>query len=100
MTRPTPGRDHLRLSIARLLAARRCHSCNHPRGSGDAGNPGPPPPSAHPLDLKPCNAFEVAIAEQLKALRRELDQLATRVNWLLTLIVGAAVTNIVIALLK
>ena len=58
------------------------------------------PPPCPPVDLRPTNAFEVAIAERLKALEAELDQLRGRINWLLTVIVGAAVTNIVIALLK
>jgi hypothetical protein len=58
--------------------------------------PGAPPP----LKPDPTSAFEVAIAERLIALQSRVDELRTRVNWLLTLIVGAAITNVVIALLK
>lgn len=58
------------------------------------------PASCPPVDLRPTNAFEVAIAERMKALEAELDQLRSRINWLLTIIVGAAITNIVIALIK
>jgi hypothetical protein len=56
--------------------------------------------SPAPLELLPTNPFEVAIAERLEALQARIDRLQTRVNWLLTFIVGAAVTNVVIALLK
>jgi hypothetical protein len=52
------------------------------------------------LNLEPSNPFEVAVAERLKALQADMDEIRTRVNWLLTFIVGAAVTNVVIALLK
>lgn len=64
-----------------------------------SASPRPPVP-ASPLDLRPTNPFEVAVAERLKALEAELDQLRSRINWLLTVIVGAAITNVVIALLK
>jgi len=57
-------------------------------------------PAAPPLDPRPTNAFELAVAERLKAMQDELDQLRNRINWLLTVIVGAAITNIVIALVK
>ena len=57
--------------------------------------PGPPA-----LDLRPTNPFEIQVAERLHSIDAELDQLRTRINWLLTIIVGAAITNIVIALLK
>lgn len=53
-----------------------------------------------PLPLEPTNAFEVAIAERLKALQGEVDQLRSRINWLFTVIVGAAITNVLIALLR
>jgi hypothetical protein len=58
--------------------------------------PGPAPT----WDLKPSNAFEVAVAERLKAMQCQIDQLTSRLNWLLTVIIGAALTNLVIALLK
>lgn len=59
------------------------------------GGPEPLPP----LRPEPSNAFEVALAERLKAIEAELDRLRTRLNWLLTLIVGAAVANVVLGLL-
>lgn len=52
-----------------------------------------------PLRPEPSNAFEVALAERLRAIEAELDRLRTRLNWLLTLIVGAAVANVVLGLL-
>jgi len=48
----------------------------------------------------PTNAFELAVAERLNALQKDVDELRGRINWLLTLIIGAALTNIVIALVK
>jgi hypothetical protein len=76
--RESPGEARLREAVRRLHGA-------------------PDPPA---LDVRPTNPFEVAVAERLKALEAELDQLRSRINWLLTVIVGAAITNIVIALLK
>jgi hypothetical protein len=40
------------------------------------------------------------IAERLQALRRDVDRLQTRLDWLFALIIGAAVTNVVLALLR
>ena len=54
-------------------------------------------PSA--MDLKPGSAFEVAIDERLKALQADVDRIRSRMDWLLTVIVGAALLN-VLALLK
>jgi hypothetical protein len=55
---------------------------------------------AEPLDLRPSNPFEIAMAARLKALETELDQLRSRINWLLTVIVGAGITNIMVVLLR
>ena len=52
------------------------------------------------LSIDPTNAFEVALNERLVAMQRELNELRSRLDWLLTLIVGAAITNVVIALLQ
>ena len=54
-------------------------------------------PSA--MHLKPGSAFEVAIDERLKALQADVDRIRSRMDWLLTVIVGAALLN-VLALLK
>lgn len=57
-------------------------------------------PEPPPLEPKPSNAFEVAVAERLKAMQRDIDRIRSRLNWLLTIIVGAAVTNVVLALVQ
>lgn len=33
-------------------------------------------------------------------MQKELDQIRSRLNWLLTLIVGAAITNVVLTILR
>jgi hypothetical protein len=50
-----------------------------------------------PLSLDPSNAFEVAVAEQIRALRDDVDELKERLNWLFGLIIAAAVANVVLA---
>ena len=55
----------------------------------------PPPP---PLDAKPSNPFEIVVAERLRAMQKDIDQIRSRLNWLLTLIVGAAITNVVLTI--
>jgi hypothetical protein len=42
----------------------------------------------------------VAVAEQLRYLQAELEKLRTQLHWLLTVIVGAALLNIVVEILK
>ena len=74
---PTPGETHFRQALARLRS--------------------PPTP---PLDLRPTNAFEVAVAEQLKQLRCDIDKLNARLWWLITVVVGLAAANLVLSLLK
>jgi hypothetical protein len=58
------------------------------------------PPGPAPLEAEPTNPFEIMIAERLQALRRDVDRLQTRLDWLFALIIGAAVTNVVLALLR
>ena len=53
-----------------------------------------------PLSLDPTNPFEILLAEQIRHLRADVDRLNTRLNWLFTLILGAAVTNILLAILQ
>jgi hypothetical protein len=59
-------------------------------------------PAATPAPMKPDphNAFEVAVAEQIRAIQEDLGQLRSQLNWLLIFIVGAALTNVVITILK
>ena len=59
-----------------------------------------PPAAAPPLSVEPATAFDVALVEQLKHLRADVDRLQTRVNWLLGLIIAAAVTNVLLAVLQ
>ena len=72
-----PGADRLKASVGRL---RR------------------PPPQ--PFAPDPSNAFEVAVAERIKSIQCDVDQIRSRLNWLLGLIVGAAAANIILDLLK
>jgi hypothetical protein len=57
-------------------------------------------PQPPPLKPEPTNAFELAVAERLTSLKCDIDRMENRLNWLFALIIGAAVTNIVIALLQ
>ena len=59
----------------------------------------PASPAPPPLDPSPSNPFEIVVAERLRAMQKELDQIRSRLNWLLTLIVGAAITNVALAIL-
>jgi hypothetical protein len=77
VTDPSPGETRLRQALARLR-----------------------PPAPKPLDLRPSNAFEVAVAEQIKQLRCEIDKLNARLWWLITVVVGLAAANLVLSLLK
>ena len=62
-----------------------------------ARSPRPDPP---PLKPEPTNPFELAVAERLATLKADIDRVESRLNWLFALIIGAAVTNVVIALLQ
>jgi len=48
----------------------------------------------------PTNAIVLAVAERQAALKEDVDRVENRLNWLFALIIGAAVTNIVIALIR
>jgi hypothetical protein len=52
------------------------------------------------LEVDPTNPFEIAVAERLKAMQQDLDRLRARLDWLLVFIVGAALTSVVISMLK
>jgi hypothetical protein len=56
-------------------------------------------PASPKFCLDPSNPFEVAVAEQIKALREDVDELKDRLNWLFGLIIAAAIANVVLALL-
>ena len=76
------GEERLRAALRRLRA----------RGDSPAQRP--------TFSLDPTNAFEVAIAEQIRALRDDVDELKERLNWLFGLIIAAAAANVVLALLS
>ena len=82
------GETKLRASLARVGAHRSTLGPRSPR---------PPCP---PLEPKPTNPFELAVAERLATLKADIDRVESRLNWLFALIIGAAVTNVVIALLQ
>ena len=48
----------------------------------------------------PSSAFEVAIAERVKFMQKDLDQIRTRLNWVLGLIVAAAAANVLLSLFR
>lgn len=50
------------------------------------------------LTVEPTSAFDVQVSERLKSMQRDVDQIRTRVNWLLGLILTAAVANILLSL--
>jgi hypothetical protein len=56
--------------------------------------------SAAPLEAEPTNPFEIMIAERLQALRCDVDRLQTRLWWLFALIIGAAVANVIVGLIR
>lgn len=61
------------------------------------------PPAASPLpplNPNPTNAFELAIAERIKAMQDQIDLMRAKIDWLLLFIVAAAMTNVVISMLK
>lgn len=77
----TEGDRRLRAALGRL------------RRTSPAGAP-------PPLKPEPTNAFELAVSERLAHLQRDVDRLQSRVNWLLGLIAGFAVVNLVLNLLQ
>jgi hypothetical protein len=77
------GETRLRATIARVRG---------PVGAAPRGCP--------PLKPEPTNPFELAVAERLATLKADIDRVESRLNWLFALIIGAAVTNVVIALLQ
>jgi len=52
------------------------------------------------LKPDPTNAFELAISERLQVIERDVERLRTQLWWLMTVIVGFALVNVAIALLK
>ena len=80
-----PGESRLRATLSRLAQQRAA---------------GASPEPSTPLCLDPSNPFEVAVAEQIRALRDDVDALKTRLDWLFGLIIAAAVTDVLLRLLS
>ena len=95
-----PGESRLRSSLRRLGSKPRPAQNAGPSAAAGSEDLSPKLGPAQPLCLDPSNAFEVAVAEQIKALRDDVDELKDRLNWLFGLIVAAAVSNVVLALLS
>jgi hypothetical protein len=53
-----------------------------------------------PLNLSPTTPYEVQLAVEIKALRQELERLHSRLNWLLTVIIGSALANSLLTFLQ
>ena len=68
-----------------------------PIGAGDAAATGPPPA---PLVEEPGTPFEAALAARLRSVEADLAEVRGRVNGLLFVVAGAAVTQIVARLLS
>ena len=88
------GADRLRSTVRRLRAPGGVGGL--PPTQQDGGRS----PDRPPLRPEPTNAFEIAIAQRLKDLEEEIDRLRTQLNWLLLFIVAAALSNVVISILK
>lgn len=81
---PPPGRGEGETRLRRALRRTR-----------------PPAPSPlPPLNPSPTNPFELAIAERIKAMQDQIDLMRAKIDWLLLFIVAAAMTNVVISMLK
>ena len=59
-----------------------------------------PAAQAPALHVDPSNPFEVAIAERIRALADQVNRLNTMLWWLFTVVVGFALLNIVLSVLK
>lgn len=57
-------------------------------------------PNNPKLQPDPANPFEIALAEKFEALTARVDALTSRLNWLLTVIVGAVIVNLALALTR
>ena len=75
MTNPQPGRGERRLRQA-LQNLRR------------------PPSHPKPINIEPTNALEALLIERIQQLESDIQELKTRVNWLILAIVGACLTFI------
>lgn len=96
MSEPERGRA----GESRLRASLRRLGRTSPPLHDQSPRPNPAPPNPQALCLDPSNAFEVAMAEQIRALRDDVDELKERLNWLFGLIIAAAVANVVLAFLS
>lgn len=92
--RATTGADRLKATVRRLRAG-PASPVDPAEGKGASGGGG-----AAPLRPEPTSAFEVAIAQRLKDLEEEIDRMRAQLNWLFLFIVAAALTNVVVSILK
>jgi hypothetical protein len=89
------GADRLKATVRRLRFAGGVGG-SPPTNTQDGGRS----PDRPPLRPEPTSAFEVAIAQRLKDLEEEIDRMRAQLNWLFLFIVAAALTNVVVSILK
>ncbi len=53
-----------------------------------------PPTHPQPISIEPSNPLEAILIERLRQLEADIQELKTRVNWLILAIVGACLTFI------
>jgi hypothetical protein len=82
-------------NASRLVRLRQAANTQQSSRPGDTAGRVP-----YPFTLDPSNAFEVQVAEQIRAMRQDIDELRDRLNWLFGLIIAAAVANVLLALLS
>ena len=58
-----------------------------------------PSPEPKPISIAPTNALEAILIERIQQLEAEVQDLKSRVNWLILAIVGACITFIAKTLL-
>jgi hypothetical protein len=58
-----------------------------------------PPSHPQPISIEPSNPLEALLIERLRQLEADIQELKTRVNWLILAIVGACLTFILKTLL-
>ena len=54
----------------------------------------PPPAYQQPISIEPSNPLEAILIERIQQLEADIQELKTRVNWLILAIVGACLTFI------